>query len=75
VIAQVVRMNEKKVRSVKENSMFTKIKENGKLNLLKTLKFNMGFSTSKKNLIVRGSAMRTMPNGAKRKAYDLTNKF
>jgi len=55
--------------------MFTKIKENGKLNLLKTLKFNMGFSTSKKNLIVRGSAMRTMPNGAKRKAYDLTNKF
>ena len=72
MIAQVVRMNEKKVRSVKENSMFTKIKENGKLNLLKTLKFNFGLQYRK---VPRGSAMRTMPNGTPRKAYNLTNRF
>ena len=72
MIAQVVRMNEKKVVSVKQNSMFTKIKENGKLNLLKTLKFNFGLRYRK---VPRGSAMRKMPNGTSRKAYNLTNRF
>lgn len=52
--------------------MFTKIKENGKLNLLKTIKFNFGLRYRK---VPRGSAMRTMPNGKVRKGYNLTNKF
>lgn len=47
--------------------MFTKIKENGKLNFIKSIKFNLGFSTGKKP--VRGSAMRTMPDGRKRRSY------
>lgn len=52
--------------------MFTKIKENGKLQLFKSIKFNLGFSTGRKP--IRGSAMKTL-HGKPRRAYNLANKF
>ena len=47
--------------------MFTKIKENGKFMLIKSIKFNLGLATGKKP--VRGSAMKTI-NGKARRAYN-----
>jgi hypothetical protein len=55
--------------------MITKIREHGKLKVLKTIKFNLGFLTSISRLPIRGSAMRTMPNGSVRKSYNLANRF
>jgi len=52
--------------------MFTKVKEDGKLSIAKTIKFNLGLRTGRKP--VRGSAMKSL-KGKPRKAYNLANKF